>query len=227
MKRIKGILLIALAGMALMTGCKGASIKTTETETETETTTEKKTEKTTEKDKTTATKTDAKVGLGTVTTAGTQATTEAASSGSSTQSNTTSGTATDNTTYTQNTVETTQADTTSQTTTDSAQTAQSATDAEGDLICPYCGLVYSGSDMTNYYSHIAACAEAEGAKSSLATCPYCGEEFSTVIDDPASPGESMYDSHLAFEEWANREYVMCQLCGEYYKNGTTHVCGQQ
>ena len=232
MKNIKRILLVSLAGMALLTGCKGSSAKTTEKTTEE--TTEETTEKATEKKVSVMAKNDGRVGLGTVTTVGTQATTEAVSSGSSTQAATTSGSATDTTAYTQNTAETTTADTSSQSTTDSTQTAatdattaQSATDADGELICPYCGLVYSGTDMSAYYSHIAACAEAEGARSSLATCPYCGEEFSTVIDDPASPGESMYDSHLAREEWANREYVMCQRCGEYYKNGTTHVCGQQ
>ena len=90
--------------------------------------------------------------------------------------------------------------------------------------CPYCGLVYEGDNVEAYNAHVAACAQAEGGKSTLAVCPYCGESFSTVIDDPQNPGVSLYDSHMTQEEWEHREYVMCQLCGEYYKNGTEHTC---
>lgn len=90
--------------------------------------------------------------------------------------------------------------------------------------CPYCGLVYDGDNVEAYNAHVAACAQAEGGKSTLAVCPYCGESFSTVIDDPQNPGVSLYDSHITQEEWEHREYVMCQLCGEYYKNGTEHTC---
>jgi uncharacterized Zn-finger protein/predicted small lipoprotein YifL len=99
----------------------------------------------------------------------------------------------------------------------------SATTASG-YTCPYCNLVYEGSDMSAYNDHVVADAKSHGDTGSIATCPYCGQEYSTLAEDPGSSGESLYESHVAQEEWANREYVMCQKCGEYYKNGTEHHC---
>lgn len=117
--------------------------------------------------------------------------------------------------------------------TDSTTTAANTASADNTvvtdegLICPYCGLLYTGTGNDNYYSHVAACAEANGDRDSLAECSYCGKLFSTKYIDPAGNGDTMYNTHISFEEWAHREYVMCQLCGEYYKNGTEHVCKQQ
>ncbi len=90
--------------------------------------------------------------------------------------------------------------------------------------CPYCKLTYKGDNVEAYNAHIAACAEADEAKTSSSVCPYCGGTYSLVDHDPGDPDKSMYASHLAQEEWAHREYVMCQFCGEYYKNGTEHTC---
>ncbi len=82
--------------------------------------------------------------------------------------------------------------------------AADTTDNSKALKCPYCDLEYSGDDTTAYYAHIAACASANSGRSSLATCPYCNESFSTVVDDPKNPGVSLYDSHIQKEEAARR-----------------------
>lgn len=98
---------------------------------------------------------------------------------------------------------------------------------DGGLKCPYCGLVYDGSiGNAGYYTHFAACASANGDGDTLSECSYCGELFSTKYEDPSAKGKTMYENHMEFEEWAHRDYVMCQKCGEYYKNGTEHVCSK-
>ena len=98
---------------------------------------------------------------------------------------------------------------------------------DGGLKCPYCGLVYDGSvGNDGYYTHFAACAKANGDGDTLSECPSCGELYSTKYEDPSAKGKTMYESHMEFEEWANRDYVMCQKWGEYYKNGTEHVCSK-
>ncbi len=99
--------------------------------------------------------------------------------------------------------------------------------SDGNLKCPYCGLVYDGSAGNDgYYTHFAACAKANGDADTLSECSYCGGLYSTKYEDPAAKGKTMYDSHMEAEEWAHRDYVMCQKCGEYYKNGTEHVCSK-
>lgn len=182
-KKLNILLITALMGTILLTGCGSKTSSNTEATT-----------------KNTASTTDNSTSAANTSTTAAADTTKAATSSTAAadSSNKTAATSAAN-----DTGKSAASNTTAATQTADTQTA-GTTDNSKVLKCPYCDLEYSGDDTTAYYAHIAACASANGGRSSLATCPYCNESFSTVVDDPKNPGVSLYDSHIQKEEAARR-----------------------